>query len=431
MGGAGDRFGSALPKQFHRLCGQKIYLHTLKKFLDSTLFHEILLVTPSEWLKEVAEDLSCYKGAPIRIVEGGGTRQESSYRGLLACTPDTHCVIVHDAVRPFVSGAVLAENVSKAAVYGAVDTCIPSTDTIVHSVSGESIDTIPLRAEYFQGQTPQSFHYAILLKAHQETKQSNASDDCALVLERGHTVHLVRGEATNIKITTPLDLFLAEQLLRMEHTTPPVGENSVAGKVFAITGGTGGIGSALATLLEKEGATPLLLARGAPHFPFDLSSYSNVETAFLQIHEKYGALDGLINCMGMLKVKNVEHLSHTEISQLINTNLAGPIYCCKCVQIKNQGHLINVASSSYSRGRKSYAVYSSAKAALVNFTQGLAEERPHLFINAVVPGRTNTRMRQEQFPSEETEHMLSAEEVASSILNLLKQTRLTGTLVKV
>ncbi len=431
MGGSGERFGSELPKQFHRLAGKKIYLHTLEKFLASALFEEILLVTHAKWIPEVEQDLLRYAGAPVRVVEGGTTRQESSYRGLLACSLATKIVVIHDAVRPFVSKKILQSNIEGAFTYGAVDTCIPSADTIVHSEAGVQIDRIPLRSAYLRGQTPQSFSYPVILEAHQAAQGKEASDDCSLVIQEQNPVHIVRGDERNIKITTEIDLFLADQLLRLEQIDLIPRAGSLKGKVFAITGGTGGIGNALASLLEKEGATPLSISRSSPRYPYDLSSYENVEQVFAKIHAEYGMLDGLINCMGMLKIKDLDTLSHAEIQELINVNLCGPIYCCKCAPLKENAHLVNVGSSSYSRGRKNYAIYSSAKAALVNFTQGLAEERPTLFVNAVIPGRTNTPMRQQHFPLQEQDRLLRPEQVAEAIVSLLKQDALTGSLIKI
>jgi 2-C-methyl-D-erythritol 4-phosphate cytidylyltransferase len=202
MAGKGERFGSTLPKQLHELCGKKIYKYTLERFQESRLFEEIILVCHPDWM--VQEE-------GVKVVAGGATRQESSYRGLLACAPDTQYVVIHDGVRPFVSLEILQENVRAVKQFDAVDTCIPSTDTIVHSVDGKRIDEIPLRSEYWRGQTPQSFAYDLILEAHQRTKRKNATDDCSLVLEMGYDVHIVIGSEENIKITTEKDILLAEQ----------------------------------------------------------------------------------------------------------------------------------------------------------------------------------------------------------------------------
>lgn len=212
MGGRGARFKSSLPKQFHAIGGKKIYLHTLEQFVKSGLFQEIVLVCTKEWIEEVKLEV---EGYPVRVVAGGETRQDSSYLGLLACGEDTDLVVIHDAVRPFVSQRILHENVEACKKYEAVDTCIPATDTLVKTLDGEKIDEIPHRAHFMRGQTPQSFSYELILEAHEHArnKQLTATDDCSLVLALGKKVNIIPGEESNIKITTDFDLHLAERLL--------------------------------------------------------------------------------------------------------------------------------------------------------------------------------------------------------------------------
>lgn len=408
MGGEGLRFGRQTPKQFALLSGKPIYLHTLHALEHSNLFDEIILVCHKDYVSEM-------KG---HAVPGGSTRQESSYLGLLACGKETDLVLIHDGVRPFVTTEILRANIEGAKRYGAVDTCIPSTDTLVHGT--DTIHSIPPRAEYQRGQTPQTFHYELIRKAHEQAYKKEATDDCQLVLEMGHPVHIIPGDEYNIKITTELDLFLGEQILRLRPTIPTP-SLSLSGKRFAITGGSGGIGSALAEELRKAGATPLILSR-SNHV--DLSRFHEAEAAFGSL----GPLDGLINCVGFLKVGHLKSLTLNDIDSMISTNLTSAIYACRLAHIHSGGHIVNVASSSYSRGREGYSIYSSAKAAIVNFTQALAEEHPDLHINAIAPGRTNTEMRRLNFPLDPPEELLSPEEVAQGIISLLR-CRQTGLLL--
>ena len=260
---------------------------------------------------------------------------------------------------------------------------------------------------------------------------TDSSDDCSLVIRLGRPVHIIFGEESNIKITTELDLFLAEQLLRVSVKEGLTESVSLKGKTFAITGGTGGIGEALSQLLLAEGAIPIPISRESKGYSADLTIPSLVEKVFDEIYSKHGPLDGLINGVGLLKSKPLSALSAEEIEQMIATNLTSAIYSCKYAHIKPLGHIINIASSSYLRGRADSTIYSSAKAALVNFSQGLAEERPELLINALIPQRTHTQMRVQNFPGEPVETLLHPDEVAKEILSLLKQTRLTGTTAQV
>ncbi len=435
MGGTGERFGSETPKQFHRLAGKKVYLYTLETFLASNLFEEILLVCPQAWIKSVQDDIACYS-AQISIVMGGTTRQESSLNGLLACGADTHFVAIHDAVRPFVTPEILEKNIAAALVTGAVDTCIPSADTLVHAPQGNKISTIPLRAEYLRGQTPQSFSYPLILNAHLKAKHAgvfNNSDDCSLALRDGHPISIVEGSEENIKITSELDLILAEQILRLKNvcSSSLTKFNSLQGKRIVVTGGTGGIGTALCRLLEAEGAIPIALSRSSKEYSVDLTCYESTSLAFDQILQKFGQIDGLINSVGLLKNKQLNQLTSKEIDSLVSTNLTGVIYSCKCAHLKKGAHIINIASSSYARGRKNFAIYSSSKAAIVNFSQALAEEREDLQVNVLVPQRTHTPMRIDNFPDENPSTLLTPEEVATEVLTLLKTKCLTGTIVEV
>lgn len=436
IGGTGQRFGSEIPKQFHRLAGKKVYLHTLEAFLAANLFEEIILVCPTTWIEQVKKEMAAYSFTKIKVIQGGATRQESSLMGLQACGEDTQIVVIHDGVRPFVSRTILKENVVKAIQHKAVDTCIPSADTLVHTSNKEKIESIPNRSEYLRGQTPQSFDYFLILQAHLKAKEErvyNHSDDCSLILKIGHPVHIVMGSEENIKITSELDLLLAEQILRLKNfsSSSLLEKNCLSGKRFVITGGTGGIGAVLCSLLKEEGAIPIPLSRSSPIYSVDLTSYSNTCAVFDKILHDHGPLDGLINSIGLLKTKQLDQLSFEEINLLIATNLTGVIYSCKCAHLKEGAHIINIASSSYVRGRKNYAIYSSAKAAVVNFTQGMAEERQDLFINALVPQRTNTAMRLENFPDENPATLLDPKEVAGEILGLLRQNSMTGTVIEV
>ena len=201
----------------------------------------------------------------------------------------------------------------------------------------------------------------------------------------------------------------------------------LTGKKFAIVGGSGGIGKAICEQLKNLGAHPIPLSRSTPYFTIDLTSPKAIEKAF----HRLGPLDGLINCAGFLKVSPLSQLSFEEIGTHLDVNLKGVILACKCAQIKAGGHIINIASSSFTRGRKNLSLYSCAKAAIINFTQALSEERTELKIHSVVPQRTKTQMRLENFPQEDPSSLLEPEEVAKAVIGLLKDSNSTGLLVEV
>jgi len=427
MGGEGSRFEAVTPKQFTPLAGKSIYLHTLDTFLKFSLFEEIVLVCHVLWMERVKKEV---KDPRVRIVPGGSTRQNSTYRGLIACGKGTDFVMIHDAVRPFVSKEVIWRNIRALNKHAAVNTCIPSNDTIVYATSTKSITAIPNRSHCLLGQTPQSFSYPLILRAHEHAIHQMASDDCALVLELGHPVHIVPGCSKNIKITHQIDLLLAKQLIGLSSDACLNSAVSLAGKIYAITGGTGGIGSSLVTLLKEKKAKTVVLSTSSK-YSVDLTDFKQASDVFKEIYHQYGPLDGLINCVGQLKIKPFCTLTVEEIDQLIHTNLHALLYSCRCARMKKKGHIVNLSSSAFAYGRKDYTIYSATKAAIVNFTQGLAEEHPELMINVIVPERTCTPMRCSNFPSEDPSTLLSPQTVAQKIVRVLQTDRITGAILEV
>lgn len=436
MGGRGQRFGSCTPKQFHNLSGKPVFIHTLEKFLIDGLFHEIILISPSEWIEEVKKHISSLiSSIPIKVVIGGATRRESSHAGLCSVSPSTTHVVIHDAVRPFVSQRILKQNIQAAIEHGAVDTCIASADTIVYAKEPLNISDIPKREHYLRGQTPQSFSLPLIKKAHEIALLEgfdNPTDDCSLVHRLKERIFIVQGDEANIKITTELDLYIAEQILRRQ-VTPEYKEQdgSVEGKTFILTGGSGGIGSSIEKELSFHGAKVLSLSRSSKDYPVDLTKPQEVKRVFENIFKTHGSVDGLINCIGALVHKPLEGHTEQEIVSLVETNLTSLIFCCKYAKIRPDGHIINISSSSYFKGRKDLSVYGATKAAVVNFTQGLSEERRDVKVNVITPQRTQSPMRSAHFPLEPKESLLSTKQIANQIVEILQRGCSTGIIYEI
>lgn len=221
-GGMGTRLGGAIPKQFVFLGPKRVYQHTLAALEQAEIFDEIVLVCPHEWIQRVSEENFCPR-TPLYIVVGGASRQESSYRGLQAFSQKPAIVAIHDGVRPFISKNILHYNVKEAIRWGAVDTCIPSTDSLVHGPGHMKVRSLLNREEHLRGQTPQTFAYPLILQAHEKALQdgwNQSTDDCGLVLRLGHPVHIVAGSEENIKITTACDFLLAQALQKRFESDP-------------------------------------------------------------------------------------------------------------------------------------------------------------------------------------------------------------------
>lgn len=224
-GGSGTRMGnSETPKQFLELGGKPILIHTIEKFCVANCFDAVIVLCPEQWIRQTRDLLKrhCPLFADsVVVIAGGATRNDTVMNAIAyleeRCGVDGDTVIVtHDAVRPFVSQRIIQENVEMARECGACDTVIPATDTIVESRDAATISAIPDRRNLYQGQTPQSFNLAKLkrlMESLTEEEEAILTDACKIFVLRGEEVALVRGDSSNMKITYPQDMRLAQALL--------------------------------------------------------------------------------------------------------------------------------------------------------------------------------------------------------------------------
>lgn len=225
-GGTGSRMGSAdMPKQFLEIKGKPILNHTVEKFLPNPAFEKIIILSPKAWIGHTKEIIRKYTGSSdrIAIIEGGKTRNETimnaiAYIDREYTLDDDTVIVTHDSVRPFVTHRIIEENIKAAEKYGACDTVVPATDTIVEG-DGQQISSIPDRSRMYQGQTPQSFKAKLLRDTYfslSEDEKAILTDAAKILVIKGTDVKLVRGETYNIKITYPYDLRIARSLLEDE-----------------------------------------------------------------------------------------------------------------------------------------------------------------------------------------------------------------------
>ncbi|WP_346867045.1 2-C-methyl-D-erythritol 4-phosphate cytidylyltransferase [Clostridium sp. UBA1353] len=221
-GGSGTRMGGDLPKQFIDIYGKPLIVHTIEAFDINPNIDYIAVICKSDYKEDLNIWVRKYGLTKVKwIVDGGDTRQSSVESGLKAieefCGGDD-IVVVHDAARPLISQRIIDENIEGAKEYKAVDTVIPSADTIIKTLDGEFIEEVPPRHELHLGQTPQSFEYALIKKAHEHAKENNintATDDCQLILKLGEKVHLVKGDKLNFKVTTFEDLLILKSVIKL------------------------------------------------------------------------------------------------------------------------------------------------------------------------------------------------------------------------
>jgi 2-C-methyl-D-erythritol 4-phosphate cytidylyltransferase len=216
--GKSYRFMEGRKKQFHLLAEKPILAHTLDKFEACPLIHSILLVVSQEdmdyCLKEIIEK---YKYRKIsQIVPGGKRRQESVKNGIDVLSKDADVVAIHDGVRPFVTKEMIEDSIRSAIRFGAVVLAMPVKDTIkmVHQ-DGTVLKTLD-RESLWQIQTPQTFQVNLIKEAYYKATEDGfiGTDDASLVERLGVKVHVLPGSYSNIKITTPEDLILANLFLK-------------------------------------------------------------------------------------------------------------------------------------------------------------------------------------------------------------------------
>ena len=202
-------------KPFLSLRGEPLLLHTLRPFLahpDVTVVRVALAAedaaAPPDWLCDLDARLAC--------VAGGATRTASVRAALAALPPVVEIVVVHDAARPLVTGAILDRCIAAVALAGAgVVAGWPATDTLKEVDGTGRVLGTPDRHRFWHAQTPQAFPRALLDRAYQARDGSEATDDAALVERVGGRVVMVEGAATNLKVTRPEDVAVAEALLGM------------------------------------------------------------------------------------------------------------------------------------------------------------------------------------------------------------------------
>ncbi|EHC0975481.1 SDR family NAD(P)-dependent oxidoreductase, partial [Escherichia coli] len=365
-----------------------------------------------------------------KIIHGGKERYESSWAALQSIELDECNVIFHDAVRPFVSQKIIDDCIDGLNNYNAIDVVVDPTDTIV-KIKNKEIMSIPDRRFLARGQTPQGFKKSLIEKAYIDflkEEKKVASDDCGIFLKYmpNEPIGIIKGDESNFKITHQQDIYLADNLIK-DGLLELISENNdsiartISEKVIVIFGGNSGIGK---TLLVKAKSLDGNVYSFSRSNGIDISNAMNVRKALQSVFEKEGRIDYIINTAAVLIKKPINFMSDEDIEQSCNTNYLGAINIARegyGYLKKTKGMLINFTSSSFTRGRASYSLYSSSKAAVVNLTQALSEEWLNLGIkvNCINPERTDTPMRRVNFGIEPPESLLTSEQVADMTLSIM------------
>lgn len=223
-GGSGIRMGAGVPKQFLEINEKPILFHTLSIFEEHHEIDKIYLAVLEEYIPYVwalATEFHISKLAGV--VSGGTTAQDSIYKALRkaqAENPDDSVVLIHDGVRPFIGYDVISKNIESVKKHGSAITSNLCYETVLISKdAGETVDNLPYRKECYNAQAPQSFVLKEIIDAHNAVRTDNPTyedivDSCTLMKSIGKETYLIEGNRGNIKVTTPVDVYLFRALLK-------------------------------------------------------------------------------------------------------------------------------------------------------------------------------------------------------------------------
>ena len=223
-GGIGSRMQSPeLPKQYLKIDNEPIIIKTVRNFIDFGLFRAGVICCPVDWIEYTKALLLEYgiSSNAVFVVPGGKNRNSSVQNGCRFLTKkfnvsDDDVILTHDAVRPFINSRIIKDNVSAVSEYGAANTVMPVYDSIIRTATGDFLSEHLPRKELYRVQTPQSFRLNELnnvINSLSEDELENYTDVASIFSDRGFRVKLVPGIDSNIKITTPFDLAVAESII--------------------------------------------------------------------------------------------------------------------------------------------------------------------------------------------------------------------------
>ncbi|MCI8291278.1 MAG: 2-C-methyl-D-erythritol 4-phosphate cytidylyltransferase [Clostridia bacterium] len=222
-GGIGKRMGKTeLPKQFLMVGNKPIIVHTIEQFLINSNIEKVIVAVPENWVDYTIDLVNKHIVNDKIVVIKGGADRNGTIMSICTYIKENYninsddIIITHDAVRPFITQRIINDNVEECIKFGATDTVIQATDTIVESKEDDIISNIPVRDYMYQGQTPQSFKILELMETYNnltDEEKNILTDACKMYVMKDKKVKLVKGELYNMKITTPYDLKMANMML--------------------------------------------------------------------------------------------------------------------------------------------------------------------------------------------------------------------------
>jgi 2-C-methyl-D-erythritol 4-phosphate cytidylyltransferase len=257
-----------------------------------------------------------------------------------------------------------------------------------------------------------------------------ATDDCSVVLRYTPEVPIwvVSGEERNMKVTEPIDVYLADKLFQLTSDGLPATlsedayKEALNGKTMVVFGGSYGIGADIADVARAHGADVFIFSRSSTNT--QVERREDIRAALADVLAVTGRVDYVVNTAAVLPRGLLTETSEETVWAATEINYVAPVMIAQEFYphlLASGGSLLYFTSSSYTRGRSGYSLYSSAKAAVVNLTQALADEwsGDGISVNCINPERTGTPMRTKAFGVEPAGSLLESSEVARRSLDVL------------
>ncbi|WP_336207730.1 bifunctional cytidylyltransferase/SDR family oxidoreductase [Nonomuraea sp. LPB2021202275-12-8] len=376
-GGVGQRVGLGTPKQLIKIAGRTILEHTIALFDGSPEIDEVVvLMTPgfAEPVRELVRRGGFDK--VVQIVDGGASRTESTWRALRALGERECNVLLHDAVRPLLEPRIITECVRALERHSAVEVAIPSSDTVLvagHGPGGEEIVADVLdRSRLRRAQTPQGFRLSVIRRAYElaladpEFGTRPATDDCGVVLRYlpDVPIFLVPGSERNMKVTHPVDVSIAERLLRLAAAgapavTPDGYRQALAGRTVVVFGADG----EFARLAGEHGARVLA-------FPRDEVSVAEPE-AVAKALAGAGAVDYVVHLADVPRGGALAEVGDEVVAETVGAGYLGAINVARAAHphLRESGGRLLLRTAAGDTG-----LASSTRAAVACLVRSLAEE---------------------------------------------------------
>jgi 2-C-methyl-D-erythritol 4-phosphate cytidylyltransferase len=399
--GSGERFGTTIPKQFIKLNGIPMIIYPVEEFIKSGLFVKLIVVTNN---LEYAYLFDKY-GPTVEVINGGELRSESVYKALQHAkryNPDN--IVFHEAVRPLIKKEDLAIYIDLLSKYDCVATSEPITDALY---GGD-------RGDFKLIQAPESFKFDKLYDEFDVTIPTTAIYEQL----KEPNIYFNTLNHPNYKVTYFYDLFMLEHLIKFSAYRKQE-SNNLCDKHVLLLGSTGGIGGGVKGLLDKY---PELIVYTPTRKELNLADY------FIDyLTTKYQNVDTIINCAGSSYGDSDSLLSHYE--EIMNTNFRANVLLLNYAKALRVIHnrpinIVLISSSSASRGRPGFGIYSASKSALHSLVESQASTlvESNIYLNCICPERVDTKMNAQIHGTAHKADILTIEEVSRVILNYVNTT---------